>query len=102
MRSHCIRFSREGMVSLYDILLTVLIKQHFASHQDPNLEVSFGCTTDNPYSNFKVEVEVADLLLPRSPSLPFSNVFDGFLPLRMVPISKCSLLEGSPKVLPKI
>ena len=54
----------------------VLIKQRFAPHQEPNLEVDFGyMTTLTPTS--KVRWKLPICLFPRSPSQPFSNVFDG-------------------------
>ena len=52
------------------------------------------------YPNFKVEGEAAGLfLLP----VAFSNVFDGLLEIIFPKeMSKCSFVEGSAKVLPKI
>ena len=79
----------------------VLIKQHFAPHQEPNLEVEFGYTTPlTPISRSRGKLPV--YFFPRSPSQPFSNVFDGSFSLKDGTKSKCSLLKGSPKILPKI
>ena len=59
----------------------VLIKQHFAPHQEPNLEVEFGyMTTLTPISGVRwSEDEDAGLFL--SPVV-FSNVFDGSFSLK--------------------
>ena len=54
------------------VLLTVLIKQHFAPHQEPNIEVEFGyMTTLNPTS--RVRGKLPNFLS----TVVFSNVFDG-------------------------
>lgn len=53
---------------------------------------------DNPYSNFKVEVEAACLFFPQS---HWATCSMAWFPLRMVPVSKCSLPEGSLKSLSK-
>ena len=56
----------------------VLIKQVFAPHQEPNLEVQFEYMTTLT-RNFKGEVEAAGLFL--SPVV-FSKVFDGSFTLK--------------------